>query len=273
MSLVVTVPGIATTPQHVEAMTEMEAVGLGWIQWLIDQVSVRPDSEARAAPCGSFDVENLPLITRAEVEALLVPIYVSEVPEFDPWGHEYEYRMAGDLLGPNFSSLRSAGADGLFEGTNYLGGYTAGADDDLVWRDFGWLRRQPLGGAVERQSEAGADLRNIGTATMSWITDQASLVLVDLPARTEAVDGVAGTIDMGDYPPIDAAALASLLVPQYISCLPEFDPWGNAYDFRLDPDLQGAQVTAIRSAARDSTYEADVYPLGAFGIPPLKRST
>jgi hypothetical protein len=53
-------------------------------------------------------------------------------------------------------------------------------------------------------------------------------------------------------------------VPQYISCLPEFDPWGNAYDFRLDPDLLGAQVTAIRSAARDSTYEADVYPLGAF---------
>ncbi|MBZ0115302.1 MAG: hypothetical protein K8J08_22800 [Thermoanaerobaculia bacterium] len=253
------IPDFSTTPQHAQALEEMTTVRLGLLAWLVDQVGFQAKEKTMASPCGSFDVETLPIVTQSELETLLVPNYLTAVPEFDPWGAAYEYRMAGSLLDPDFASMRSAGADGLFEGTSYLGGYTSGPDDDMVWARFNWLRRQPLGGAIARQTEAISELQSVGTAMFSWVIDQS--VLTELPTDPRVAGG---TVDMTDYPPIDTATLSSMLTPQYIQCVPELDPWGEPYDYRLNSNLNAAHVMAIRTAGQDRLFAGDVYPIGQF---------
>ncbi len=252
-----TVPQFTTTPQHEAAMVEMDEIGLAMFAYLLDLTL--PREENRGLGCGSVDVAVVPGISHVALEALLVPTYISVLPALDPWGNAYEFRLASSLT-PNFAAIRTASSDGLFESTTYLQGYSAGPTEDLVWFDAFWLRRLPLAGDLERQSHSVSQIQSVGTAMFSWLTDQ-------VPFTNPVQEGslsLGPSVDLDDFVPITRGALTILLVPTYIQCVPENDPWGHAYEYWMDTVGLGAPFAAIRSTGRDGLAESTIYPTAPF---------
>ena len=73
------------------------------------------------------------------------------------------------------------------------------------------------------------------------------------------------TVDLQHYPPISMQELEKLLVPDYIQKIPEFDPWGNPYEMRLNVEnVLAEHIMSIRSPGRDGQYETDFYEVKEF---------
>jgi hypothetical protein len=120
----------------------------------------------------------------------------------------------------------------------------------------------PSDPAADRRAQRRtvADMRNVGTAMFSWLTDQVGAAAAGQPQTTTPK-----VVDLGAYPPITQRDLAAVLVPQYIQAIPEKDGWGHPYQFFLDTAHPLAkQVMGIRSAGRDGTFSAARYVTGSF---------
>ena len=105
-----------------------------------------------------------------------------------------------------------------------------------------------------KQKRTMGDMKDMGTAMFSWVTDQAG-------AAAAGAD-----VDLGDYDSVSATALASVLVSQYIQDIPSMDGWRNSYGFYLDTaDPLGSFTMAIRSTGRDGSVTTDdTYTPGGF---------
>jgi prepilin-type N-terminal cleavage/methylation domain-containing protein len=103
-----------------------------------------------------------------------------------------------------------------------------------------------------KQKRTVADARNLGTAKMSWLTDQLSA-------------GAAGADwDSTDYASISYSDLNSVLATMYIQKVPDQDGWKNPYSFYLDTDnVLTSFVMAILSGGRDGTID-NTYTSGPF---------
>lgn len=107
------------------------------------------------------------------------------------------------------------------------------------------------------QKQTVSDIRNLGTAMFSWLTDQ-----VGAAAAGQNMNDV--TVE-GEYVPISLADLEGILVPQYIPTIPEKDGWGNDYEIYLDVENPLARrVMAIRSPGRDGRFSSGPYRVGSF---------
>jgi prepilin-type N-terminal cleavage/methylation domain-containing protein len=95
-----------------------------------------------------------------------------------------------------------------------------------------------------KQKRTVADMRNIGTAMFSWLTDQVGAA---------AAGAAATTVDMASYGTVtDGSSLLSVLVPQYLQQVPEVDGWKTNYDYYLKTATPlDKQVMAIQSYGRD----------------------
>src|SRR4029079_18129839 len=73
-----------------------------------------------------------------------------------------------------------------------------------------------------KQKRTVADMRNIGTAMFSWLTDQVGAA------------SAGGTVDLDAYTGTaqDAAAVAAQLVSQYVQDVPSIDGWKGTYFYR-----------------------------------------
>ncbi len=106
------------------------------------------------------------------------------------------------------------------------------------------------------------DLRNVGTAMFGWYAAEMA------PRRTHRTDGkppAPTAVDVTRVPLISYQSLQSLLVPKYLKSLPRTDPWGGAYEYRLntqDPDAR--QTMVIRTGGADRRFAADTYTIGPF---------
>lgn len=69
---------------QVRTVNEIDAVGTAMFSWLTDQVG------AAAAGQSQVDIANYPAISHADLEILLQPQYLENVPELDGWNHSYE---------------------------------------------------------------------------------------------------------------------------------------------------------------------------------------
>lgn len=106
---------------------------------------------------------------------------------------------------------------------------------------------------TERQKRTVADIRNVGTAMFSWLTDQVGA-------------GAAGEqqIDLAQYPAISRDELQGILVPTYIKVVPEKDGWGHPYEYYLAAKEPLAEkVMCIRSPGRDGAFSAWAYKIGS----------
>jgi len=96
-----------------------------------------------------------------------------------------------------------------------------------------------------KQKRTMADMRNTGTAWLSWVTDQVSAA---------AAGGTVKTWDGGKYDTV-VSDLSETLHPTstffYMSEIPSLDGWKNPFLYAWSGDVLGAQVLAIGSAGRD----------------------
>jgi hypothetical protein len=107
------------------------------------------------------------------------------------------------------------------------------------------------------------DLRDVGTAMFSWLTDQVAAAAA-APATPPAPANPV-TLDVGGYPLISVDDLRQVLVPEYIAELPERDGWGHPFEFHLNrASLMGEKVMLIRSPGRDGKFETDEYKIGPY---------
>jgi len=109
-----------------------------------------------------------------------------------------------------------------------------------------------------KQKRTLADMREVGGAWFSWLTDQVGAA----SAGQQVFD-----FDFGSL--ISAEALQSTLFPSstffYIQSVPKFDGWGGSFEYRLRAaDLQDFPVMGIRSGGRDKSTSTDSYPVGPF---------
>lgn len=108
-----------------------------------------------------------------------------------------------------------------------------------------------------RQKQTMGNITTVGTAMMSWLTDQAG--------AAAAAGASAPAIDLTTIPPVTRAELEALLVPAYVQTIPTGDGWGGHIDYRFDKaDPYGTQILGIRSLGRDQVAEGDSYVPGPF---------
>jgi hypothetical protein len=103
------------------------------------------------------------------------------------------------------------------------------------------------------QRETMAAMRTVGTALVAWFTDQVGT-------------GAAGaSVVVGDYPPVGAGDVETLLVPDYLKFLPPDDGWGHPFEYRLAVDDPLApRAILIRSPGADGRFDGDAYEIGAY---------
>lgn len=106
-----------------------------------------------------------------------------------------------------------------------------------------------------KQKRTMADMRNVGTAWLSWVTD--------------VVSGAAAgqrTWDGASYLPITSAELFSTLHPSttffYLNELPGKDGWKNSYLYGYTTNPLGSQVIAIGSGGRNGGTTAVTFTGG-----------
>jgi type II secretion system protein G len=103
-----------------------------------------------------------------------------------------------------------------------------------------------------KQKRTVADSRNVGTAMMSWITDQ-----VGAASAGFSISDYSGATDYG--------TVQSALAPQYIQELPQMDGWKNSYIYRLNTiDPLAAAVALVCSQGRGGAGCTGAYSAGAF---------
>lgn len=111
------------------------------------------------------------------------------------------------------------------------------------------------------QKRTVADLRNVGTAMMSWLTDQD----IEADEQSPAEKKESPRADLTKYSQLSREELEKILVPQYLQSLPETDGWGHPYEYYLDAASPGvSHVLAIRSAGRDGKFAATDYEVGPY---------
>jgi hypothetical protein len=126
-----------------------------------------------------------------------------------------------------------------------------------------------------KQKQTLADIRTLGTALFSWLTDQVEATVAEQqaegaaagepPPRGTADETKQKSIDIQDYPLVSRDDLEEYLVPKYLAAIPETDAWGNPYEVRLNTDnLMAKAVMSIRSPGRKGYYAGDVYKIEGF---------
>lgn len=103
------------------------------------------------------------------------------------------------------------------------------------------------------QRETIVIIRNIGTAWLSWLTDELGAA------------AAGRSVTVFDWPYASPESLEEVLVPTYIEELPRKDAWGHPLEFRASfSDLQGDFLFLVRSPGSDGLFDGDSYETGPF---------
>ena len=107
-----------------------------------------------------------------------------------------------------------------------------------------------------KQKRTMADAHIVGTALMSWLTDQA----------TAAAAGATETVSLSEWTGTsDVDAIRSALVPRYIQVMPGLDGWKHPYTYRVDLHrVDATRVFLVASGGRDGSTAAGTYTVGGF---------
>ena len=102
-----------------------------------------------------------------------------------------------------------------------------------------------------KQRRTVADMRNVGTAWMSWLTDQV----------TASSAGAGKTWSSGNLEEITYVELLGYLYPSddffYMQEVPQIDGWGNPFFFAKGQDLNAPNVFVVCSGGQDGVLDVD----------------
>jgi hypothetical protein len=130
-------------------VSDIRNTGTAMFSWLTDQVGAAAAGQSQMPDEKRVRLDSYPALSHDELQEILLPQYMQKVPERDGWGNPYEYFLnVENPLALNVMSIRSAGRDGRFSGTDY--NVTAfdpeDFDEDIVWSDgffVRWPQRNP----------------------------------------------------------------------------------------------------------------------------------
>ena len=109
-----------------------------------------------------------------------------------------------------------------------------------------------------KQKRTVGDMRDVGAAWFSWLTDQVGAAAAGSTAKTYSLPGTSVSGDV----------LLQTLYPNdnlfYIQEVPNTDGWGNFFEYWYSGNPLTAQVMAIRSTGRDGTFMGNTYTMGPF---------
>ena len=117
-----------------ETVIEMHNIAAAISSWVIDQLPLNSQASGNRA----VDLDLFSPITPSDLADLLGSIHIFCLPEFDFWGHPYEFWL--DTITPgtteSVAACRSAGEDGLVSGNRYVPGAFPAAEayQDIVWK-------------------------------------------------------------------------------------------------------------------------------------------
>src|SRR5437868_5435395 len=106
-------------------MADVRSIGLAWEARAVD---------TKAYNAGGFTMPAVAL-TYAELNVLLSPTYMRNIPSTDGWGNALQFAIdqpAGARPAAEYA-IRSPGRDGVFAGNTYTAGPTTGFDCDIVY--------------------------------------------------------------------------------------------------------------------------------------------
>ena len=131
-------------------VSDIRNVGTAMWHWYKEEVAPKRSKKAheqaeKESKATTVDLQRVPVISREDLAAILVPRYVAAIPAADGWGHPYEFRL--NTKDPNailVMALRSAGRDGKFSDTHYevKAFEPTDFDQDIPWMD-GYFVRWP----------------------------------------------------------------------------------------------------------------------------------
>lgn len=88
--------------------------------------------ETRNSEKGSYSTAGFTFptgpVTFTQIETALTPNYIRSVPEVDGWGQPFEFAYENEVY-----AIRSAGRDGIFEGSDYAENEFDSPDCDIVY--------------------------------------------------------------------------------------------------------------------------------------------
>lgn len=115
-----------------------------------------------------------------------------------------------------------------------------------------------------KQKRTVADMRNLGTAWFSWLTDQMSAAAAGAATHTYNFSNLTEELTADDL-------FSSLYISAemfYTRDVPEHDGWARLYDYRWSGNPSSTPVVGIRSLGRDGVEgpngSGGVYTMGPF---------
>ena len=108
-----------------------------------------------------------------------------------------------------------------------------------------------------KQKRTVGDIRSVGTAWFSWLTDQVG-----------AASAGANTYSFSFSSQLSGDNLLTTLYSSasmfYIQKVPNKDGWGHNYEYWHADNVLAAQYMAIRTPGREGTFEGTDYAMGPF---------
>lgn len=112
-----------------------------------------------------------------------------------------------------------------------------------------------------KQRRTVNDVRSVGTAWFSWVTDQLSAAAAGASSQTFDLDLLAEEIS-----PQDLFQMLRRGGMNYIVTVPTNDGWGGDYDYLWSGDVASTPTFGLRSKGRDRDVgpTTNPYPVGPF---------
>ncbi|MEO8195295.1 MAG: hypothetical protein ABI689_01100 [Thermoanaerobaculia bacterium] len=133
--------GPAVDPMR-ETLDSVRTVGAALFAWGKDQGFCCAEEAPADSMPPEADLSRIPVLSAKEVEAMLVPRYLTSLKLTDGWGRELEVRLDRGRRNWEVMAVRSAGADGKLEGNSYSRKSFDKSDPeaDIVWADGFFVR-------------------------------------------------------------------------------------------------------------------------------------
>ena len=115
------------------------------------------------------------------------------------------------------------------------------------------------GSQIVKQRRTVADMRNTGTALLSWLADR---------GHTPGTAREPAAVSLNAYRRIDPAEIYQYLNPRddlsYLQVVPDLDGWQNQVEVYFLGDALPPQSVLIRSAGCQGVFQGPDYETGAF---------
>jgi hypothetical protein len=121
-------------------MANVNSIGKAMMNWMTDQAGA---AAAGAAATDVVDMDNFENVSHEQLDAIMVPVYLSTIPKSDGWGSDLDYYLKiVNFNEENALAIRSPGKGGFWDGDAYTMApfVSTNYKMDIVWADGMFIR-------------------------------------------------------------------------------------------------------------------------------------